>query len=74
MDLHSDIWEDRLVELETRLAFQDDELFKLKALCASQQKQVYRLEATLEHLLLRFKALQENVGGEKIPNEKPPHY
>jgi SlyX protein len=72
--MHSEIWEDRLIELETRLAFQDDELFKLKALCASQQKQVYRLEATLEHLLLRFKALQENGSGEKIANEKPPHY
>ncbi|MGE3727412.1 MAG: SlyX family protein [Candidatus Sericytochromatia bacterium] len=68
------MWEDRLIELETRLAFQDDELLKLKALSASQQKQVYRLEATLEHLLLRFKALQENAGSEKIPNEKPPHY
>lgn len=72
--MHPDLWEDRLIELETRLAFQDDELLKLKELCASQQKQVYRLEATLEHLVLRFKALQENVGSEKIPNEKPPHY
>ena len=72
--MHPEIWEARLVELETRLAFQDDELLKLKALNASQQKQVYRLESMLEHLLLRFKALQDNLGGDKIPNEKPPHY
>lgn len=72
--MHPEIWEARLVELETRLAFQDDELLKLKALNDSQQKQVYRLESMVEHLLLRFKSLQDSLGADKIPNEKPPHY
>jgi SlyX protein len=66
--------ENRLIELETRLAFQDDELLKLKEFSRTQQKQVYHLETLLDHLLERFKALQENSGSEKIANEKPPHY
>ncbi|PIQ23023.1 hypothetical protein COW36_01935 [bacterium (Candidatus Blackallbacteria) CG17_big_fil_post_rev_8_21_14_2_50_48_46] len=69
----SDDIEARLVALETRLAFQDDELLKLKTLYAAHQKQLYHLEIQNKHLLERVKLALENQA-EKPANEKPPHY
>lgn len=64
----------RLIELETRVAYQDDTILKLKDLVEAHQKQLYHLEQRFELLLDRFKFVSENRGNQEIPNEKPPHY
>jgi uncharacterized coiled-coil protein SlyX len=56
-------------ELETRLAFQDREIEKLKEALLEQQKRLERLAALCDRL--RQKALQPP--GEDLPHEKPPH-
>lgn len=65
--------EQRLITLETRLAFQDDELRRLKALYAAHQQQLYRLENLLEQLLQRVQTLQDSAA-DRPGNERPPHY
>ena len=64
----------RLIELETRVAYQDDTILKLKHLVEVHQKQLYHLEQRFGILLERFKFVSENRDGQEIPNEKPPHY
>ena len=57
-------------EIETRLAFQEREIEKLKEALLEQQKRLERLAALCERL--RQKALEPP--GEDLPHEKPPHY
>lgn len=57
-------------ELETRLAFQEREIEKLKEALLEQQKRLERLAALCD--TLRKKALEPP--GEDLPHEKPPHY
>lgn len=64
----------RIVELEKRVAFQEDELQKLKALQQAQQMQMYELEKAFERLRSRYNQAMEDLSTESIPNEKPPHY
>lgn len=66
--------EERLIELETRVAYQDDALLKMQALVRAQQQQMYQLEKQFEALRERFQQLQRTNSSEAIPNEKPPHY
>jgi uncharacterized coiled-coil protein SlyX len=65
--------EHRLITLETRVAFQDDELRRLKELYGAHQQQLYRLEILLEQLLQRMQTLQETAT-DRPGNERPPHY
>lgn len=67
--------ERRLIELETRVAYQDDSLLKLTELVQAHQKQLYQLDVRFETLLARFRNLLDTRNSsEEIPNEKPPHY
>ena len=66
---------DRLVEIETKLAFQEDALQALNEVVCRQQIQIERLEATLALLIDRFRQWQEDAeAGIKPVDEKPPHY
>lgn len=67
--------EERLITLETKLAYQEDTLLKLQELVLAQQKQLYRMEQERQFFKDQFQALRESGGGSQlIPNEKPPHY
>lgn len=66
--------EERLVELETRVAFQDDLLRKLDDI-------VSRQSIELDSLILQVRRLQEQLEGMEPPHLKsqaeetpPPHY
>lgn len=61
--------EERIAELETRLAFQDRAIEKLQSALLEQQKQLERLATLCERL--KKKALEGP--GEDLPHEKPPH-
>ncbi|MCJ0972648.1 SlyX family protein [Pseudomonas sp. PS1] len=65
--------EQRIADLETRLAFQDDTVQALNDVLVEQQKVIERLQAQVEVLARRQAELQSTVGGEseEVP---PPHY
>lgn len=65
----------KLIDLETRLAFQEDTLNTLNDIVSKQQLQIDRLEITCKSLVDRIRNLSaiENQGTEPI-EERPPHY
>lgn len=66
---------ERLIELEIKLAYQEDLLQTLNAIVTEQQKQMLRLEKTCELLYSRINSLaDENNRGDKLAHEIPPHY
>jgi len=69
-------WQDEIIELQTRLQFQDYALQQLDAELLAQKQ-------AIDVLLRRLAELQEQVedlrdgqyqGGSKPVDEKPPHY
>jgi len=63
---------DRITELETQFAFQEDTLAELNKVITNQQQQIDRLRDVFEELNLRLKSLSDGVGSDE--NEPPPHY
>jgi SlyX protein len=66
--------EERVTELETRLAFQEHTLQVLNDIVTAQQRQIEDLQHRAELLAERLRALQpSNIASdeEEIP---PPHY
>ncbi len=67
--------EKRILELETKAAYQEDTVQTLNDIVYQQQKQIDDLQQTCKHLLDRISALSANHGGVEAPvDEKPPHY
>ncbi|WP_313086472.1 SlyX family protein [Pseudomonas sp.] len=65
--------EQRITDLEARLAFQDDTIQTLSDVLVSQQRMVERLQAQVALLARRQEDLQSRVGGEE-DEAPPPHY
>lgn len=65
--------EQRLIELETRQAFQDDTLQTLNDVLVDQQRQIDRLQHQLQVLAARQEALQTQIDQEQV-EPPPPHY
>jgi SlyX protein len=66
--------QDRLVDLETKLAFQDETINELNEVITEQQNQLDELREEIRLLNLRIVSLAETAID---PNEKeppPPHY
>lgn len=63
----------RIVELETRQAFQDDTIQALNDLVFEQNKVIDRLQLQVAELIKRYEEMvgQYGGGGEEPP---PPHY
>ncbi|NWK77300.1 SlyX family protein [Aquitalea sp. LB_tupeE] len=68
--------EDRLTELEVKIAFQDDLLDSLNNTIARQQQQIDLLQQQLRLVYQQFKAAQPDSGnsGSSLRDEIPPHY
>jgi len=66
--------EDRMTELEIRLAFQDDLLDTLNRTVAEQQLQIVRLQTELRELGDYLRTLEQPAGRGKPEEEIPPHY
>jgi SlyX protein len=64
----------RLIELETKLAFQEDTLQQLHSVICEQQKQIDRLELTCKLLKERLKEVETAGGNDPGRQEIPPHY
>ncbi|TAM12830.1 MAG: SlyX family protein [Nevskiaceae bacterium] len=65
--------DDRFIELESRLAFTDDNVEALNAALAAQQQRIDQLERLCKELLERIRGLS---GGRQptLQEERPPHY
>jgi len=66
--------EDRLVELEIKLARQDDLLETLNKTVYRQQKKIDELEALCSALARHIKDIRDAANERGPANEKPPHY
>jgi len=66
--------EDRLNELEIKLARQDDVVDALNRMVYEQQKKIDELEALCAGLAMRIKEMREAASEVMPADEKPPHY
>jgi SlyX protein len=67
--------EKRLVEIETKIAFQEQTIEDLNDVLYKQQQEIERLGSICDALVKRVKELSEFTPGKDAPaNEKPPHY
>ena len=66
--------EERLINIETKITFQEDLIEDLNKLVYQQQKKLDRLEATCESLVRHIESLAESRNEGMPANERPPHY
>lgn len=66
--------EDRVTELETRLAFQDDTIHELNEVLVEQQRQLTLMAAQLGQLIERYREIAGGQYGEGSDEAPPPHY
>lgn len=66
--------EDRFVDLESRIAHQDQMLHELNEVVTGQQARIMQLEELSRALLERVRSLGEGVQTGDPGDEKPPHY
>ncbi|NOQ63919.1 MAG: SlyX protein [Methyloprofundus sp.] len=69
--------EQRIVNIETKLAYQEDTISQLNDVVYRQQNQIDALERLTQQLLGRVRDLSDaasQVGGAIAADERPPHY
>jgi SlyX protein len=64
--------EDRLIDIETKVAHQEQLLSDLNEALSDQQAQIGRLESLCKSLIDRLKSLGD--GADQSSDERPPHY
>ena len=66
----------RFIDLETKLAYQEDAQQQLSDVVARQQQQIDALETALRALIDRVNTLNtgEGAGKNSLRDEVPPHY
>lgn len=65
-----------LIELQTRVAFQEDTLAQLNQVVAKQDQEIINLQHQLRLLAKRLDdaLYMQEQGAEKLVDERPPHY
>lgn len=66
--------EERFIELETRLAHQDQVLHELNDVVTDQQARLMQLEELCRSLVDRVRSLGESLPAGAPVDERPPHY
>ena len=66
--------EDRLIDLESKLAHQDQLLNELNDVVTEQQVRIMQLEQLSTSLLERVRSIGESTPDDAAQDEKPPHY
>jgi SlyX protein len=66
--------EQRFIEIETKLAHQEDLMNELNAVVTDQQGQISRLEELCRSLISRLRSLGEGESASSPEDERPPHY
>lgn len=66
--------EDRLVDIEIKLAHQEQLLTDLDEVVTKQQAKIMQLEELYGSLLERVRSMGEAMPGDGTQDERPPHY
>ena len=66
--------EDRLIDIESKVAHQEQLLAELNEALTDQQAQISRLGSLCQSLIDRLQSLVENAGADQSTDERPPHY
>ena len=66
--------EQRLIELETKLAFQETTINELSEIITSQQERLDILQAAIQELHQRMKSMSEETVRDPSDEPPPPHY
>ncbi|MDJ0750088.1 MAG: SlyX family protein [Woeseiaceae bacterium] len=66
--------EDRFIELETRIAHQDQLLHELNEVVTGQQARIMDLEQLCKALLERVRSMGDGVTTGSPDDERPPHF
>lgn len=66
--------DERLIEIETKLAHQENTIAELDDALSSQQTQIARLELLVDALRERVKVLSDAAPASGVDDEVPPHY
>ena len=66
--------EQRFVDLETKLAYQEHLLLELNDIITKQQENIMRLERLCDSTIERVRSLGEVAPADADADEKPPHY
>ncbi|MCK5155199.1 MAG: SlyX family protein [Spirochaetales bacterium] len=66
--------EERIIRLETKLAYQDDLVQQLNEVIIDQQQRIHDLENKTELLSKKLEDLLELAAEERNTGERPPHY
>lgn len=67
--------EERLTDIETKIAFQEDQIEELNKTAYQQQQKIERLEAVCEALARQVRSMSEaGSDGRPTADERPPHY
>ena len=66
--------EERLIALETKIAYQDNTIDILNEIVTKQQDKIDLLEKKLDALKEQLSLLAGSVPGSQLPDPPPPHY
>jgi len=66
--------ENRIIDLESKLAFQDETIHELNEVITDQQKQLDELREEIRLLNLRIVSVAESSGSTEEKELPPPHY
>lgn len=66
--------EERIIELETKAAYQEHTIQTLNDVVSNQQKQIDELESSIKILINRLQDMSQDSRNIESQHEKPPHY
>lgn len=66
--------EDRFIDIETKLAHQEQLVSELNDVLTEQQARIMQLEQLSRSLIDRVRAIGESGGDSEPSDERPPHY
>ena len=64
--------EERIIGLETKVAYLQDYVDKLQAVCVEHTETIDKLREENKLISAKFREVMDSL--EEIPNRKPPHY
>ena len=66
--------EDRLVDIETKIAYQENTIKELNDVVCKQQEEIAQLQKTCKLLFNQLKTVSVEPSGNNPKDEIPPHY
>ncbi len=66
--------EERLVDIESKLAHQDQLIYELNDVVTKQQEQIMQIEKLCNSLVNRIRTMVDTQTDDAGQDERPPHY